>query len=193
MARRVFFSFHYQDVIDFRANVVRQHWVTKLNRDQAGFFDASVWEKAQRDSELALKRLINGAIKGTSRTAVLIGSETARRRWVRYEIFRSVWAGSVVVGVHINGIKGRNQRTKASGASPFDVLGLYHSEDGTKATPCYREGRQWYVFDDCDEYDLKTRAQPERRGSTVSLAELGCNTYDWVRDDGYQNFASWVA
>ena len=29
MARRVFFSFHYQDVIDFRANVVRNHWLTK--------------------------------------------------------------------------------------------------------------------------------------------------------------------
>lgn len=25
MAKRVFFSFHYQDVIDFRANVVRNH------------------------------------------------------------------------------------------------------------------------------------------------------------------------
>ena len=44
MAKRVFFSFHYQDVIDFRANVVRQHWVTKPDREDAGFFDASVWE-----------------------------------------------------------------------------------------------------------------------------------------------------
>lgn len=30
MAKRVFFSFHYQDVIDFRANVVRQHKTTKM-------------------------------------------------------------------------------------------------------------------------------------------------------------------
>ena len=29
MAKRVFFSFYYLDVIDFRANVVRQHWLTK--------------------------------------------------------------------------------------------------------------------------------------------------------------------
>ena len=29
MLKRVFFSFHYQDVIDFRANVVRRHWMTK--------------------------------------------------------------------------------------------------------------------------------------------------------------------
>ena len=36
MAKRVFFSFHYQDVIDFRANVVRQYWLTKPNSEAAG-------------------------------------------------------------------------------------------------------------------------------------------------------------
>ena len=46
MAKRVFFSFHYQDVIDFRANVVRQHKLTK--DDSAGYFDASIWEKAKK-------------------------------------------------------------------------------------------------------------------------------------------------
>jgi hypothetical protein len=48
MAKRVFFSFHYQDVIDFRAIVVRQHWMTKPDREEAGFFDASIWESARR-------------------------------------------------------------------------------------------------------------------------------------------------
>jgi hypothetical protein len=42
MARRVFFSFDYLDVSDFRANVVRKHGLTKLNRQSAGFFDASL-------------------------------------------------------------------------------------------------------------------------------------------------------
>lgn len=44
MAKRVFFSFHYQDVIDFRANVVRNHWMTKPDREEAGYFDASIWK-----------------------------------------------------------------------------------------------------------------------------------------------------
>ncbi len=52
MARRVFFSLHYQDVvIDFRANVVRNHWLTKPDRKDAGLFDASVWEKEKKESE----------------------------------------------------------------------------------------------------------------------------------------------
>ena len=50
MAKRVFFSFHYQDVIDFRANVVRNHWITKSDREDAGFFDASIWETAKKTS-----------------------------------------------------------------------------------------------------------------------------------------------
>lgn len=73
MARRVFFSFHYKDVADLRANVVRNSWLTKPDRQAAGFFDASIWEEAKKESDLALKRLINGGVDGTSNTCVLIG------------------------------------------------------------------------------------------------------------------------
>jgi hypothetical protein len=41
MAKRVFFSFHYKDVADFRANVVRNHWLTKPDREICGYYDAS--------------------------------------------------------------------------------------------------------------------------------------------------------
>ena len=74
MARRCFFSFHYQDVIDFRANVVRNHNITK--DDNGGFFDASIWETAKKQGDIALKRLINGGLNNTSATVVLIGSST---------------------------------------------------------------------------------------------------------------------
>ena len=74
MAKRVYFAFHYQDVIDFRANVVRNHWVTKEHRDAAGFFDASLWETATKQGDVAIKRLINSGLQGTSVTCILIGS-----------------------------------------------------------------------------------------------------------------------
>lgn len=92
MAKRVFFSFHYQDVIDFRANVVRNHWVGKPGREQSGYFDASIWEKARRFGNL--KRLINESLSGTSVTCVLVGSQTYARPWVRYEIVRSMYRGN---------------------------------------------------------------------------------------------------
>lgn len=74
MAKCVFFSFHYRDVIDFRANVVRQHWVAKTDRGESEYFDASVWEEAKKTNDLGLTRLINGALENTTVTCVLVGS-----------------------------------------------------------------------------------------------------------------------
>ena len=124
MAKRVFFSFHYQDVIDFRANVVRNHWLTKPDRKDAGFFDASIWEKAKRTSPLALKRLINSELQHTSVTTVLIGSETYARRWVRYEIVKSLMKGNQILGGHINGVKDKNGKTKRTGPNHLSTSAI---------------------------------------------------------------------
>ena len=88
MARRVFFSFHYERDV-WRANVVRKSWVTKPDRKTAGFIDAAEFEKIQRQGDLAVKRWINSQLKETSVMGVLIGTETYTRRWVRYEIIKS--------------------------------------------------------------------------------------------------------
>ena len=81
------FSFHYRDVVDLRANVVRNHGLTK--DDNAGFFDASLWESVKRSGPAALKRLINDGLENTSVTCVLIDSESYVRPWVRYELLQS--------------------------------------------------------------------------------------------------------
>lgn len=133
MARRVFFSFHYEDVATFRANVVRQHWRLKPEKAEAGFFDASMWEKVKKEGDLALKRLINSGLENTSVTSVLIGTETYKRRWVRYEIIKSYDRGNGLVGVHINSVRDKNQKTFLKGNNPFDYLGLVVSNDGKKS------------------------------------------------------------
>jgi hypothetical protein len=103
MARRVFFSFHYQDDI-FRVNVVRKSGVV-LGTAAAGFQDASLWEKAKKKGTAAVKRLIDRGLEGTTVTCVLIGQETASRRYVSYEIEQSAKRGNGLLGIHINGIK----------------------------------------------------------------------------------------
>ncbi len=69
MHRRCFFSFHYQDVVDFRANVVRKHNVTK--DDNGGISIRQFGESSKKQGDLALKRLINGGLENTSVTVVL--------------------------------------------------------------------------------------------------------------------------
>jgi hypothetical protein len=190
MAKRVFFSFHYQDVIDFRANVVRNHWIAKPERSQAGYFDASIWEKARRFGNL--KRLINGALDGTSVTCVLVGSQTYVRPWVRYEIVRSIYRGNRTFAVHINGIRCKNQNVKPYGPNPFDYLAVRYSKDGTRVEILEYSGGKWIRYADHAGYQLERAAPEFRRGKAFKLSQLSYPVYCWSRNDGYKNFASWV-
>jgi hypothetical protein len=103
MARRVFFSFHYQQDI-FRVNVIRNAGVV-LGTAAAGFHDGSLWEKTKKKGTTAVKRLIDKGLDGTSVTCVLIGQKTAKRRFVNYEIEQSIERGNGLLGIHINCIK----------------------------------------------------------------------------------------
>lgn len=191
MANRVFFSFHYQDVIDFRANTVRNHWVCKPNREAAGFFDASIWETAKKTGDMALKRLINSGLNNTSVTCVLIGSETYRRRWVKYEIFKSIEVGNKLVGIHINKIKGKDQKTKPLGYNPLDWLGIEISADGKTAFPIEYNGQKWVYNNDFDSIKLNPSMASSYWGKTYQLSNF-YSTYCWVDKDGYNNFSNWL-
>jgi hypothetical protein len=191
LAKRVFFSFHYQDVIDFRANVVRNHWVTKLNKQASGFFDASLWEDAKKTSDLAIKRLINSGLENTSATCVLIGSQTYSRRWVKYEIMKSINKGNQIIGVNINGIKDKREKTKNKGPNPFYYLGYMYSDDGKKLHLFELIEGKWTKYTDLDSYNLAKIAPESKRGKFYRLS-TEYPTYDWIEDEGYKNFSIWV-
>ena len=190
MSKRVYFAFHYQDVIHFRANVVRNSWVTK-EREAAGFFDASIWESAKKTGAVALKRLINNALNNTSTTVVLIGSQTYARRWVRYEIMRSMFKGNNFFGVHINSIPDKFKKTKSSGPNPFDFLGYKYSDDGKYLYLHEGKNGKWIKYGDMDTYSLKNQAPPAKHGKFYRMSSE-YKTYDWVANKGYNNFAAWI-
>lgn len=190
MAKRVFFSFHYQDVIDFRANVVRNHWLTKPDRQSAGFFDSSIWEDAKKTSDLALKRLINSGLKNTSNTCVLVGSETFNRRWVSYEIMKSLEVGNHIFCVHINSIKGKDQKTKPLGENPLYYLGVSFSDDGKKVNLHDFIDNKWFKYPDLEGWNVK-EVDKELIGKIHRLSEA-FEIYDWIDNIGYNNFSNWV-
>jgi len=190
MAKRVFFSFHYQDVIDFRANVVRNHWKSKPNRESAGYFDASVWESAKKKGAIAIKRLINSAIKNTSNTCVLIGSETYNRKWVSYEIMKSMMEGNHIFGVHINSIKGKNGKTKTKGSNPLYYLGYSFSKDGKTLNLHDYVNSKWIKYPDLDGWRVK-EVDEKHRNKIIRLS-TDYKVYDWIDDDGYNKFSNWV-
>lgn len=126
MSRRTFFSFHYGRDI-WRANEVRKSWVTQ-DREAAGFFDASLWEKAKTQGDEAIKRLIDGGLQNTSVTVVLIGAKTAGRRYITHEIQQSFARGNGMLGLYIHRLKDSGGFTDTKGDNPFD--GLQTERDG---------------------------------------------------------------
>ena len=121
MARRVFFSFHYERDI-WRVNQVRNHWITKPGSEDAGYWDAGLWEEAKKKGEEAINRMIDRALENTSVTVVLIGAQTSERQYVKYEIEQSYTRGNGLLGVYIHNLKDRNQLTDARGPNPFELF-----------------------------------------------------------------------
>lgn len=192
MAKRVFFSFHYHDVSNFRANVVRNHWMTKPDREICGYYDASIWESARKQGDTALKRLINSGLEQTTNTCVLIGTETYSRPWVRYELLKSFKRGNHIFGVHINTIKGKDGNVKAKGPNPLEYVGVTFSDSGLTATLWEKVGGKWIEYDKIDgSASYRVEVAQKYRGNGYNLGNF-FSAYDWVSDDGYNNFSGWV-
>jgi hypothetical protein len=116
MSHRTFFSFHYERDVQ-RASVVRKSSQFKDNISPA-WIDASLWE-ATKPNDSAIRALIGGALERTTVTAVLIGTDTASRKWVRYEIEQSLARGNSLLGIYIHNIPGFNGLPDRRGLNPL--------------------------------------------------------------------------
>ena len=122
MARRVFFSFHYDNDI-WRANQVRMANVV-AGPDVAGFFDHSEYEEAKKAGSEGIKRMILKHLKNTSVTVVLIGLQTAYRPWVQYEIEQSIAQNNGLLGIYIHHLKNQDGLTSVRGPKPTVPYGV---------------------------------------------------------------------
>ena len=123
MARRVFFSFHYDNDIN-RSMTVRNSWVTQ-GKEAAGFIDKAEFEQIKRQGDTAVHNWIDKQLEGTSVTVVLIGSETLKRPFVQYEICKSLQRGNAVIGVHINAIRDMRTLSTSFRGNTHTAIGYY--------------------------------------------------------------------
>ena len=157
MARRVFFSFHYDNDIT-RSMIVRNSWVTQ-GKEAAGFIDKASFEQIKRQGTDAVHRWIDKQLEGTSVTVVLLGSETLNRPFVHYEICKSLQKGNAVIGVHINGLKDMRSLKTSNRANVHSIIGYYNDK-----TPAY--------FDEiCDGiYDYSKQEGYKNLGTWIESA-----------------------
>lgn len=120
MARKVFFSFHYQQDA-WRASQVRNIGVVEGNASATD----NKWEEVKRGGDAAIRHWIDEQLTGRSCIIVLVGAETADRHWVRYEIEKSWNDGNKgVLGIRIHQLLDHNQQSTIAGSNPFDRFTL---------------------------------------------------------------------
>jgi len=191
MARRTFFSFHYKPDVT-RAWVVRNSWVTKVaqgTREDAGFFDSSVFEASQRESDDALKRFLREGLNNTTVTCVLVGAETCLRRWVRYEIFRSFMRGNGLLAVRIHSIGSLNTPAIAAGTNPFDTLAFAIDNDQVRFKEIMTTG--WQLARDIGSMPLSDVTY-DLGNSTNHTFSCIFPIFEWDSDDGYNKLGDWI-
>lgn len=119
MAPSVFYSFHYDGDRD-RVAQVRNMGVV----EGSPIATDNDWEQIKRGGDAAIQRWIDQQMRGTRCCVVLIGTGTARRKWVEYEIIEAWNQGKGVLGVHIHNLKDLGGRQSSKGANPLDPITL---------------------------------------------------------------------
>lgn len=142
MAREpVFYSFHYDNDV-FRVQQIRNMGVVEGDEPVS----ANDWEQIKRRGDSSVERWIDENMKYKRCVIVLVGSETANRRWVRYEIKRAHDSGKGLFGIYIHNLKCPRTGQCAQGANPFDGFTINNGQQRLSTViPCHDPGYNAYA------------------------------------------------
>ena len=125
MARRVFFSFHYKPD-NWRASQIRNIGVIEGNSPVSD----NDWEEIKKGGDTKIQEWIDGQLKGRSCSVVLIGANTAGRKWIKYEIKKTWNDEKGLLGIYIHNLKDKDGKQSTKGRNPFDDFTM--DRDGKK-------------------------------------------------------------
>lgn len=142
MARRAFYSFHYLPD-NFRAAQVRNMGVIEGNIPATD----NDWEAVKKGGDVAIQKWIDNQLNGKSVAIVLIGSATAGRKWINYEIKAAWIAGKGVMGIYIHNLKDTDGKQSSQGTNPFsgfDISGTSLSSIVKAYAPLHSDSKLAY-------------------------------------------------
>ena len=157
MARRVFFSFHFDG--DF--------WRTQQVRNMGALegqslCTANVWEEVKRKGNAAVERWIEDNMHGKSCVVVLVGAQTANRPWVIHEISKGWNDGKGVLAVRIDKLLDSKGQSSTVGTNPLSKVTF----SGSQRTLA-------------DVAPLKT---PSGQDSKTVYASIASNIEAWIEE-----------
>ena len=141
MKRQVFYSFHFDNDV-MRVWQIRKMGAIEGNEPVA----PNNWEQIKR-SEYAVKKWIDDNMKYKSCVIVLVGSETASRKWVDYEIRKAWNEGKGLFGIYIRNLKDPITGTCRKGANPFDNVLMRNGQRLSSLVSCY-DPNSWDAYND---------------------------------------------
>lgn len=129
--RKIFYSFHFDNDV-MRVQQVRNMGVVEGNNPVS----PNAWEEVKKKGSVAIETWINDNMMGKSCVVVLIGTDTSKRPWVKYEIEKAWKDGKGLLGIHIHNLTCPNNGKCTKGVNPFDAVTF--KLGGVVVTPkCY--------------------------------------------------------
>ena len=130
--RQVFYSFHF-DGDHWRAGQVRNIGVIEGNRPAPD----NDWEQVKARGDDAIKKWISDQMQYRSCTIVLVGKDTAGRKWINHEIVQSWNKNMGVVGIYIHGLKNKDGYIANKGNNPFSYIKYGETKKLSDIVKCY--------------------------------------------------------
>jgi len=112
--RRIFYSFHFDNDV-MRVQQIRNIGSLEENKPVS----ANDWEKVKKGGAEAIEKWIENNMHGRSCVVVLVGEETASRKWVKYEIKKAWEDGKGLLGIYIHNLKCPREGKCSKGENPF--------------------------------------------------------------------------
>jgi hypothetical protein len=129
---KAFYSFHFAND-DSRVGQVRNMGV--VSGDQV--VDDNSWEQIKKNGDAGIKTWIDGQMGKCDVAIVLVGSETATRKWVDYEIRKAWDTHKPIFGIRIHGLKNLQGEIGKRGPDPFVNIPLQNGQNLSNFIPLY--------------------------------------------------------
>ncbi len=129
--RQIFYSFHFDNDV-FRVQQVRNIGALEDNKPVS----ANNWEEIKKQGDDAIEVWIDDNMEYRSCIVVLVGEETANRKWVKYEIQKAWDDRKGLLGVYIHNLKDPKTGKCSKGPNPFTQFTFEDSNGYSKIIPC---------------------------------------------------------
>lgn len=117
--RQVFYSFHFDNDV-MRVQQIRNIGVIEGNTPVT----PNRWEEIKKQGDAAIEQWIDDNMKDKKCVIVLVGQQTAYRKWVKREIEKAWSKGKGLLGIYIHNIRCPRNGTCTQGVNPFDIVSV---------------------------------------------------------------------